>query len=307
MFSLYDIILFCVILVSFMTGILLPRVGAIFQPLILSLLMAILFLSFLTIRPDEIRRLIRKQGGAVLWLSFLKLIAFPIGVYLLFRIFLPSYAPAALLLAAASTGVVAPFISTLVSANSALVLVIVVITSILLPFTLPLLVKILLGQTLEVSLPVMIRMLALVIFIPFAAVRAVQIFIPGAVQPILKARYVLSLMMFAGMNLGVFSQYSDYFYRNPGTILEAAAVSILLGGIFLALGFFALGKASIENRLAAAVSMVNINNILVLVFAARFFGPLESTVAAMYLIPFYGLIVPIRIFQHLRKDAIIKP
>jgi len=48
-------------------------------------------------------------------------------------------------------------------------------------------------------------------------------------------------------------------------------------------------------------------SILVLVFAARFFGPLESTVAAMYLIPFYGLIVPMRIFQHLRKDAITGP
>jgi BASS family bile acid:Na+ symporter len=48
--------------------------------------------------------------------------------------------------------------------------------------------------------------------------------------------------------------------------------------------------------------MMNINNVLVLVFAARFFGPLESTVAAMYLIPFYGLIVPMRIFQYRRRN-----
>ncbi|MDD5101280.1 MAG: hypothetical protein PHP66_10090 [Syntrophales bacterium] len=40
---------------------------------------------------------------------------------------------------------------------------------------------------------------------------------------------------------------------------------------------------------------------LIPVFAARFFGPLESAVAAMYLIPFYGLIVPMRIFGHLRN------
>lgn len=301
MFRMQDIILFCVVFASFVAGILLPRVGGLFQPFILVFLMAILFLSFLTIRLEDIRRLFRDQGKTVLWLSFLKLIAFPIGVYLLFRIFLPSYAPAALLLAGSSTGVVAPFISTLVSANAALVLSIVVITSIFVPFTLPFLAKILLGQTMEISLLVMIRMLALVIFIPVAAVRTVQIFIPKAVRPILKARYVLSLMIFAGTNMGVFSQYSDFFYRNPGTILEATGISILLGGIFLVLGFFALGKTSMENRLAAAISMVNLNSVLVLVFAARFFGPLESTVAAMYLIPFYGLIVPMRIFQHLRR------
>ncbi|MBU0574966.1 MAG: bile acid:sodium symporter [Proteobacteria bacterium] len=298
MFAIQDFILFCVVFASFVAGILLPRFGTLFQPFILIFLMAILFLSFLTIRQEDIRRLFRDQGRAVLWLSFLKLIAFPIGVYLLFRIFLPSYAPAALLLAGVSTGVIAPFISTLVSANAPLVLVIVVITSILLPFTLPLLVKLLLGQTMEISLLVMIRMLALVIFIPVAAVLAVQRFIPEVVRPILKARYVISLMIFAGINMGVFSQYSDFFYRNPGTILEATGVSILLGGIFLVLGFFALGKASVEDRLAAAISMMNINNVLVLVFAARFFGPLESTVAAMYLIPFYGLIVPMRIFQY---------
>jgi BASS family bile acid:Na+ symporter len=71
--------------------------------------------------------------------------------------------------------------------------------------------------------------------------------------------------------------------------------------------FVSLGKASLKDRLAAAISMVNINNVLVLVFAARFFGPLESTVAAMSLILFYGLIVPMRIFRHLRKDAITGP
>jgi len=212
MFTIQDIILFCVVFASFVAGILLPRFGTLFQPFILIFLMAILFLSFLTIRQEDIRRLFRDQGRAVLWLSFLKLIAFPIGVYLLFRTFLPSYAPAALLLAGVSTGVIAPFISTLVSANAPLVLVIVVITSILLPFTLPLLVKLLLGQTLEISLLVMIRMLALVIFIPVAAVLAVQRFIPEAVRPILKARYVISLMIFAGTNMGVFSQS----LRRPG-------------------------------------------------------------------------------------------
>jgi bile acid:Na+ symporter, BASS family len=303
MFRIQDIILLCVVFASFVAGILFPRIGELFQPFTLLFLMVILFLSFLTIRPEDIRRLFRNQGKAVLWFSFLKLIALPVGIYFLFRLFLPAYAPAALLLAGVSTGVVAPFISTLVFANAALVLVIVVMTSLFLPFTLPVLAKILLGQTMEISLPVMIRMLTLVIFLPFAAVHAVQRFIPGAIRPILKGRYVISLMIFAGTNMGVFSQYSDFFYRNPEAIVKATGVSILLGGIFLVLGFLSLGKASAENRLAAAISMTNINNVLILVFAARFFGPIESTVAAMYLIPFYGLIVPMRIFSHFRTGA----
>lgn len=300
MFRMQDIILLCVVFASFAAGIVFPRIGQPFQPFILYFIMTVLFLSFLTIRPADIRLLVRDQGWAVLWLSLLKLIVLPVGIYLLFRLVLPAYAPAALLLAGVSAGVVAPFMATLLSANAALVLGLVVVTSLALPFTLPVLVKMLLGQTMAIPLPVMIRMLALVIFIPIAAVWAVQRFIPGAIRPLLRARYVLSLMIFAATNMGVFSQYSDFFYRNPGTILEATGVSILLGVLFLVSGFFSLGKAPVGDRLAAAICMTNINNMLILVFSARFFGPLESTMAAMYLIPFYGLIVPLRMISHWR-------
>ena len=56
-----------------------------------------------------------------------------------FKYLYPSYAIAALLLSGISTGVVAPFISNLVQANSALVLVMVVTTSLFAPFSLPIL------------------------------------------------------------------------------------------------------------------------------------------------------------------------
>ncbi len=308
MLGIQDIILLGVVFASFAAGILVPRFGELFQPFILFFLITLLFLSFLTIRVEEIRRLFRSQSGALLWLCFLKLIALPVGAYFLFLFFLPEYAPAALLLAGVSAGVIAPFIATLISANAALVLAIVVITSILLPFTLPVLVKILLGQTMVIPLQFMIRMLALVIFIPVAAAWVVQRFMPGVIRPILQGRYILSLMIFAGTNMGVFSQYSAFFYGNPGTILEATGVSILLAAVFLVLGFFSLGRAPMEERLAAATAMTNVNNVLILVFAARFFGPLEPTVAAMYLIPFYGAIVPLRMIGHSRrKDAITGP
>jgi BASS family bile acid:Na+ symporter len=298
MFRIQDLILFCVIAASFVAGILFPRAGGLFQPFILPQLMVLLFLSFLPIRTEEIRSLLNRQGKVILWLSFLKLIAFPVLVYFLFRACWPAYAPAALLLAGISTGVVAPFISTLVGANAPLVLVMVVISSLLVPFTLPLLVKILLGQTMEIPVSLMTGMLMLVIFVPLLAVRAVRRFLPGAVRPLLKGRYVMSLMIFWGVNVGVFSKYSDFFYRNPGTILVATGASIVIGGVFLTLGLLALGRVPVEDRLASAISMVNINNVLIVVFAARFFGPLEPTVAAMYLIPFYGLIVPLRIVRN---------
>ncbi|MCK4820771.1 bile acid:sodium symporter, partial [bacterium] len=72
--------------------------------------------------------------------------------------------------------------------------------------------------------------------------------------------------------------------------------------IYLVVGISALWKSPIENQLASAISLGNMNNVLVLVFASEFFTPLEPTVAAMYMIPFFGLILPLRVYQRLRKD-----
>jgi len=297
MFGIQDIILFCVVIASLAGGILLPRVGELFQPFILYLLMILLYLSFLSIRLDAIRRTFSGQARDIARLSILKLIAFPVATYLIFLLVAPAYAPSALLLAGSSTGAVAPFISTLVAANGPLVIAMVVISSLLVPFILPLLVKLIMGQTMEIPLAVMVQMLAAMIFIPLAASEATRRFLPGAVPLIIKGRYAMSLMLFTGTNMGVFSKYSDYFYSHPGAILAATGMSVLIGAVLFGMGIFSLGRASTEDRLAAAISVANINSVLIVVFAARFFGPLETMVAAMFLIPFYGLIVPLRIFQ----------
>jgi BASS family bile acid:Na+ symporter len=146
MFRLNDFILLLVIFSSMIAGILLPRFGSIFRPYPLYLMMFLLFLSFLSIKTDAVWHTIRHNSRTVIWLSLLKLILLPPAVYFLFKMFYPSYAIAALLLTGISTGVVAPFISSLVRANGPLVLVIVVISSLMVPLTLPALVGILLGR-----------------------------------------------------------------------------------------------------------------------------------------------------------------
>jgi BASS family bile acid:Na+ symporter len=302
MFRLDDFILLLVIFSSMLAGIFLPRPASIFQPYPVYLMMFLLFLSFLSIKIEAVWGTVRNNLKTVIWLSFLKLILFPLCIYFLFRVFFPSYAIAALLLTGMSTGVVAPFISTLVSANVNLVLVMVVISSPLVPFTLPALVKILLGRSIEISLLSMMRILCMVIFVPILAVEILRRITPRMLDSIMKRRYPISLVIFAVINLGVFSKYSDFFYQNPLTILEAAFVAILLGGIYLVVGISALWKGPTEDQIGSAISLGNMNNVLVLVFASEFFTPLEPTVAAMYMIPFFGLIFPLRVYQRLRKN-----
>ena len=53
-----------------------------------------------------------------------------------------------------------------------------------------------------------------------------------------------------------------------------------------------------ENQLAGAVMLGNINNVLVVVFSSQFFGPVEPLVAAMYMIPFFVIVIPLRYYHH---------
>jgi BASS family bile acid:Na+ symporter len=61
----------------------------------------------------------------------------------------------------------------------------------------------------------------------------------------------------------------------------------------------------IEDQLAGAVTLGNINNVLIVVFASEYFGPLEPTVAAIYIFPFFALLLPLRMYYnwHTRSGA----
>jgi BASS family bile acid:Na+ symporter len=301
MFRINDLILLLVIFLSVLVAILVPRIGAPFQPFPLYLMMLLLFLSFLAIRLDAILHIVKGFPRSILFLSFLKTIALPIGIYFLCKVLYPSYAIAALLLSGISTGVVAPFISNVVKANSPLVLVMVVITSLIAPFTLPAIAKMLLSRSVDISMWSMVRMLCLVLLVPIGAVETLRRIWPRFIAMMMKRQFPLSLATIALVNLGVFSRYAAFFRQKPSTILEALVVAIVLAGIYLLFGIFAFPRGRVENQLSAAISMGNINNVLIIVFASQFFGPLEPTVAAMYIFPFFGLIIPLRIYRQWRQ------
>lgn len=298
MFRLNDLILMVFVFSSMTAGILFPKVAEVFHPFLLYLLMCHLFLSLLRIKAGTIWQSMRESFPTVLFLSFLKLIALPILVYFMFLVVYPPYAVAALLLTGVSTGVVAPFISNLLGANSTLVLLMVITTSPLVPFTLPFLIKLLLSRQAEISLLAMVNNLSLVIFVPILAVETLRRLSPRLLAAITGRQFHLSLITVALINLGVFSRYAEFLLRNPSTILASTAVAIALSGLYLIFGIFFLRKRNVQDRLAGAISIGNMNNVLVIVFSSRFFGPLEPTVAAMYMIPFFGLILPLRSYSH---------
>lgn len=293
--SVKDLVLFIVIFGSLGVAIWLPELGTIFQPYLLYLMMMLLFLSFLRI---NFLSLLDASGKALVRLAVLaavKLVVLPVALYELTLAILPDYAVPVLLLSGISTGVVAPFIATVLSADLTPVLRMVIVTSVLVPFTLPVLVKVLAGATVAIPLTLMIRLLVLVIFVPMVAVQVMRRYFPNLIMRILDRQYPISLVFFAVINLGVFSKYSTFFFQNPAELAVAVGLAYALSAIYYFTGFVFVRGFRPAERLSAGVSLAVVNNILVIVFSSQFFGPLSPTLAAMYMFPFFTMIVPIKL------------
>ncbi|MCU0597027.1 MAG: bile acid:sodium symporter [Desulfobacterota bacterium] len=297
MFRLRDLILLIVIYSSLLAGIFFPKACEVFQPFPLYCMMSLLFLSFLSISFSDISETLRRKGILIGVFLFIRMILLPAAVFFLFTAFWPKYSLSALLLTGIATGVVAPFISGLLHANTPLVLVMVVCSSLLVPFTLPPMVDMLCGRTMELSVWAMMRLLLMVVFVPVALAQLLKKISSIAVEALRRYQFYISLVIFAVTNMGIFSKYSNFFYQEPMTIVSATVVAFILAAVYLVAGILISWGRPIEDQVASVICLGIMNNVLVIVFSSQFFTPVEPTVAALYMIPFFGLIVPLRAYR----------
>jgi BASS family bile acid:Na+ symporter len=260
-----------------------------------------LFFSFLRINFLQVFQEIKKKALILFILCLFKLCIIPVGLFFLTQTLWPDFAVPVLLLSGISTGVVAPFISGLLEASTLLVLMMVVVSSLLAPFSLPALVSLLIGQTIEISFLVMVKILAMVIFLPALAVILLRYLCPAFLEKLEKVQFPASLILIACINLGVFAKFSSFFIGTPEKVAETILVSFILSAIYHLVGFSVTWGMKREDRLAGAISFAYMNNVLIIVFSSHFFGPLAPALAALYMLPFFTMIVPARIVGHLMK------
>ena len=172
-----------------------------------------------------------------------------------------------------------------------MVLRMVIVTSVIVPFSLPMLVKLLAGARVSIPLSDMISLLAVVIFVPMGLVAVLRRYWPGLSGFIEERQFPLSLSLFTAINLGVFSKYSGFFFGNPYEIVRSTVLAYMLSAVYYLAGSWLNGRPDADYRLAAGISTVIVNNVLVLVFSSDSFGPLSPTLAAMYMFPFFTVIV----------------
>lgn len=294
MFRRREIILLVCSFSTMALGVFLPELAGPLAWAPMTFVMFLLLLSFLSI---DVRRILSHSLATPVATALVlagKTLLLPISSYFLFHFLWPRYELAALLMAGASTAVLAPFFSAMLQADVLLTAGIVILSSLLLPFSLPPLVAVLSGRTLEVGVLSMMEILAMMVFIPALLGQACTRWLPRCADWLVDRRYPLSLMAIGITNIGVFSRYSEYFVQNPALALEAAVAGSLLVVWVLLCGPLAFYRAQPSFRATALICTVFPNYILILVFSSQFFGPVEATFATVYSIPFFLQLLPLR-------------
>lgn len=302
MFRIKDIILLAVVFGSMAAGVAWPEFSSPLGPFLSWTLMGLLFLAFLKVYPPAIWHTLRRYPVKMTLLVLIKLIILPFAVYLLVMNLFPDYALGLLLLAGVSTGLSAAFFSGMVGADIPLVLAMTVVTTLLLPLTLPLIVKVLVGREIHFDLFSLARFMMTLIFVPLLASLFFRRWLPKATDWMEGHSYVISLILFVAMNLGAFGLYAPFLRAHQHRVVIAVLVGSGLGALMTGTGLILFKSSPPIERVAAAGALGWINNVLVIVLGSYFNDPLTSVVAALYLIPYYVLIIPLSHLTRTWKD-----
>jgi BASS family bile acid:Na+ symporter len=302
MIRIKDIILLAVVFSSMAAGVAWPEFSSPLGPFLSWTLMGLLFLAFLKVYPLAIWHTLRRYPVKMTLLVLTKLIILPFIVYLVVIKLFPDYALGLLLLAGVSTGLSASFFSGMAGADIPLVLAMTVVTTLLLPLTLPLMVKVLVGKEIHFDLFSLTRFMMTLIFLPLLASLFSRRWLPRASDWVEEHSYVISLVLFAAMNLGAFGLYAPFLRQHQHQVVVSVLVGSALGALMAGTGLILFKSSPPAERVAAAGALGWINNVLVIVLGSYFNDPLTSVVAALYLIPYYVLIIPLSHLTRTWKD-----
>jgi ACR3 family arsenite transporter len=296
-----DLVMIVVSFLAMLAGSFLPGLAEPLAPFPRLCLIVLLYLGFLSVGTEALFIHTRLIPGTVSGLVLIRLFALPLLSFVLFKLLMPQFALGALLVGAASIGVVAPIFSIMVNADTALVLAGNLLSSLLLPLTLPMLLYIVdsfmtlsgfgpMNLPAHLSLSGMTLSLCVTIIVPFVGAFLTRK-APRVTECILKHQFSVSVSTIALSTLAIFSNYSGVLHQSPSLVVKALGAACLLGAVMMVGGLFLPRSMPPQRKLAFLISYGTMNNVLMLIVSLEFFSASESIMAAMYLLPLNALLV----------------
>jgi len=237
------------------------------------LLQIIFFLSCLKIEPKIVLSHL-KDWRFLLLANLMMLLGFPTIVWLLGLPWHSDFGFALFLLAAMPVGMTAPLLVEIAGGKQSIAMVLTVTTSLLAPFTVPLLTKLLFGAHISVDVMNMFKQLVMVIFIPFALALIVRAIVPKTIDKVKTKTKPLSTLLLGLLIIGAVSNQASSILSLSSNLGRFLVILIGLYAFYLALhlaGYFVFWWKSREDKQTASISLTYMNFTLAIFLASQFF------------------------------------
>ncbi len=266
----------------------------------------IFFLSSLKIDISNLKIEIRDWKVIFLVCVFILLITPAIVYFLTLQLYAP-LALAFLLLAVMPSGMTSPLLSEFVGGRQSLALVLTILTSLLAPLTVPFMVSLLAGQTVEVDFWAMFKLLSLVIYIPFLLAQVVTFFGRQVVEKMSSYFKTPSMVLLGFLIAAIVAKQSDFIMgkiNTGGDLFVHLSALFVLFIVLHILGYFLVFWKGAQDRITISVCVTYVNFTLAIEIANKFFPEANVLLpVVLSVLPWALLLTP---FQMITKRALIR-
>jgi bile acid:Na+ symporter, BASS family len=280
-----------------------PVYNDFFMSMLKPLLMIMLFLVFLK---TDIALILSKMKNyrQMVFIVLTYMLIIPALFFFAIDIFNHTFAIAILLLTAMPAGVASPALTDIVKGNTALSASIVITTSIVAPFTVPLLFWVIEIQDLSINPWGMFTDLAMIVFLPLVTSQFVKRQAPRFIERNTHLFTAINIIILMLMVYSVMGSQRNVILNNPMDILWQVAFLYLIFVLLHVFGFLAGFKEDIKGRIATTIGSAYMNNGMAIVLAAVYFEPSIAVLMVLSEFPWNTLLIPLKKFVQLHQKVL---
>ncbi len=290
------------LLAGILLGLSYPVYTGFLMSLLKPLLMVMLLLVFLKTDFIRIIKQIRDyRMMAYLTCTFMLII--PLILFAAVNLFSHELAIGILLLTAMPAGVATPSLTDIVRGNIALSSGIAILTSIMAPFTVPMLFRLVNHDTLEMNSLEMFTDLAVLVFVPLAASQVLKMLFPSTVARIKSSFTSVNIIIIFIMVYAAMGSQRGLITGDPVSILWKVCFLYVIYILLHVAGYLLAPGQDRPSRIAITISSAYRNNGMAIVLAAIHFEPSVLVLMVLSEFPWSTLLAPFRkVMQHLQKN-----
>lgn len=260
------------VLLALMAGVLFPHQLRPLNAYTTLLLMMIFLVSSLRLDIGELASYV-KDWKMLTVSNLIMLVLMPLGMWLPCWLFAPDWALAFLIVGAAPTGLTIALVADLFGGRQSLAMLVAVTTSLLAPLTMPFVLWLVIGKSVDFPVLSMFGSLLLTIVLPFGAAMLIKRRARKFVARHDMAWREISLLLFGLLVAGVTADGvigSNYTF-NPNDLGIIVVMTAFMGGIAW-FGYATTYWRTPAERITIALCLVYMNNTVALYIGGRFFA-----------------------------------